>query len=261
MDINKQKIQNIIFFGSNYAVAQKLNRTANINVIYCEKRHVNNDLYNFAELNDIKIIFAEKLSDIVIAKTENSLGVSYGVGWMFKNRHIECFENGIWNIHTGKLPDNRGRHPISWSFLNNEKSFCISIHSINEEIDQGVLLAYGEVPRDIQDTQIEVEKKLNNLLIEKVIDDAFTNYYNDQGVILSKGIYNKSMIGLFPNINPSEYDAKFIFNLFKSQFIYGGITVNNTRYLYCDFYNECFSKIDDNAVVIICKDSKKLVVK
>ena len=38
---------------------------------------------------------------------------------------------GIWNIHPGNLP-NRGRHPISWALINNEKKIGISVQINNK---------------------------------------------------------------------------------------------------------------------------------
>ena len=34
---------------------------------------------------------------------------------------IKFYKMGIWNIHPGELPAYRGRHPISWAIMNNEK--------------------------------------------------------------------------------------------------------------------------------------------
>lgn len=256
-----KNIESIVFFGSDYRIAQKLNSCFPISTIWCERRHFNLDLFNYSKLNSIEINFIDKLNEIELHETPNSLGFSYGVSWIFKKKHIDAFSHGIWNIHTGKLPDNRGRHPISWSFINNDNKFYISIHAIDEKIDSGKLLAEGFVHRDINDTQDKVMAKLNNLLIDKIIDEAFENYNNNNMKSLENGIYNKSLAGEFENIDPKDYDSRFIFNLFKSQYVYGGVTIDNINYLHCDFYNEDYTKIENYSKIVVCKDGIKLGIK
>jgi methionyl-tRNA formyltransferase len=43
----------------------------------------------------------------------------------------------VLNIHPAPLPRYRGRHPIHWALINGEKTFAISIHKMEKEIDAG----------------------------------------------------------------------------------------------------------------------------
>ena len=65
----------------------------------------------------------------------SNLGISYGFGIIFKNKFIKKYKEGIWNIHPGDLPTYRGRHPITAAFLNDEKKIGISVHRVDEKID------------------------------------------------------------------------------------------------------------------------------
>ena len=53
---------------------------------------------------------------------------------------IKSYKLGIINIHTGDLPKYRGRNPLIWAFLNNEKKIGVTSHLIDVKIDRGYLL-------------------------------------------------------------------------------------------------------------------------
>jgi methionyl-tRNA formyltransferase len=209
-------------------------------------------------LNGIDIHFIDKIKQLNVNQYDNSLGFSYCVGWIFTKKHIEMFTHGIWNIHPGKLPDNRGCHPITWSFLNNDKKFYVSIHSINEAIDQGNLLAMDAIQRDINDTQKEVINKLEDLLISKVIDNAFQNYSESKIITLTEGNYYPRISNQFHVLDPSMYDSKTIFNIFKNQYVYGGVIIYGKRYMTCDFFHPNFIDISQGQV-FQCNDGIKII--
>jgi len=257
-------IKEVYFFGNNYKAAQIIDRLYSIKRIYCEKRSFNLGIYNFASLHSIEFNLVEAAEDLELVlpkEVNNSLGVSYGFGIIFKKKHIAAFKYGIWNIHPGELPGNRGRHPISWSFLNGCKKFAISIHEINENIDRGYLLSKGYIDRDLDDTQLQIEEKMEKLLESKLIQEAADNYFSDKKYELDKGIYYKSLANTFSSIVPEDYKSAFLFNLFKSQAKYGGVCVKGKRYIDCVFYNENYPKLYNDYDIFICKDGKKVGLK
>lgn len=259
-----QKIKELYFFGNSYKIAQALDRICSVKEIFCEKRCFNQDIYNFAKLYSIKFNLLEIVGDldlILQKKKDASLGVSFGFGIIFKKAHIKSFKHGIWNIHTGGLPENRGRHPISWSFLNNCKKFIVTIHQINEEIDKGYSLAEGFVYRDLNDTQIEIDKKIEELLESVLILKAFDNYSSGKKRKLEKGVYNKNLIGVYNSVLPEAYDSRFLFNLFKSQAKFCGVTVEGKQYIDCVFYNESLPEMYKGYDIFACKDGKKIGLK
>lgn len=258
------KIDSVYFFGSNYKVAQIVDAKLPIKGICCQGRSFNRQIYDFAMLHSIDFTPADDLKEllnILPRQPNNSLGISYGFGMIFKNAHIASFRHGIWNIHTGGLPENRGRHPISWSFLKGHKKFGLSIHEINEEVDRGYLLAKGFIDRDLNDTQGEIEEKLINLLSMRLFQEAIDNYFNSNKHLLEEGTYNKSLAGAFQSISVNDYDSKFIFNLFKSQAVYGGVTVGDKRYSECVFYNPAYRQSYSGYDIFVCQDGIRVGLK
>ena len=258
------KIDSVYFFGSNYKVAQIIDRKLPLKAVYCQDCSFNRQIYNFAMLHSINFTIvntAKELQDILPKPPNSSVGISYGFGIIFKKEHSASFRYGIWNIHTGELPENRGRHPISWSFLNNRKKFGLSIHEINEEIDRGYLLAKGHIDRDLNDTQREIEEKLINLLESHLFQEAMDNYFSSNKHPIEEGTYNKSLAGVFESLSVKDYDSKFLFNLFKSQAVYGGVTIENKRYIECVFYNATHPELYAEYDIFVCSDAIKIGLK
>jgi len=250
---------NFYLFSSCCKLAQKLYYLGKLKAVYLEKRHINKDLVNFCCLRDIPfypVDTLEELNSVLPKQTSSSVGISYGVGFIFKKQHIELFTHGIWNIHAGKLPDNRGRHPIGWSFINNDKYFTLTIHSINEEIDQGKLIYEENIERDINDDTNSISKKIINLLDGNFLLKAIDNYCNDISVPMTKGNYNKNLMGKFTNIKLQDYTAPQLYSIFKSQLIYGPLCIEGALYDDCNFYSEFLNY--DNCKILEAKDGIKL---
>lgn len=238
--MQESKIKKFYLFSSNYKLAQKIMTLGSLESIYFEKRHFNQDIYNFLILKNIPFFMIEKIEEletILPSFSKDSVGISFGEGLFFKNYHIQKFDHGIWNIHTGKLPDNRGRHPIAWSFFNNDEKFYITIHKINEELDQGELLYDDYIHRDINDTQKDVLEKLIAKLENNFLDCAIENYFLGKSVKLHKGIYNQQFRITEQVIIAQDYTMQELYNLFKSQTVFGKINVNGKLYSTCDIFH------------------------
>lgn len=258
------KIKEVDFFGSSHKILQIISRFYDVKRIYCEKRSFNKEIYNFADLYSIGFNLVETRKDMdnaLSGKSNSLLGISHGFGIIFKDRHIKAFKYGIWNIHPGGLPENRGRHPIAWDFLNNSRKFGISIHEINEEIDMGYLLSKGYVDRDLNDTQEEIEAKMRKLLESRLIKEAEENYFSGNKRKLGRGTYYESLENKFVSVIPEEHESVFLFNLFKAQARYGGVRVKGKQYADCVFYNGDYPESYEGYDIFTCKDNKKVGLK
>ncbi|MBD2292143.1 hypothetical protein H6G06_01275 [Anabaena sphaerica FACHB-251] len=259
---NVYPVKEVIFFGNTYKVVEIIHEIIPVQKIICENHRYNMDIFNFSQLNNIQFLTIKTRQDLrSLEYISKSVGISYGFGIIFTLEEINKFEYGIWNIHTGKLPQFRGRHPISWGFLKNVKQFGISIHEINDKIDQGYLLAESYVKRSLNDNSIDIENKLEEVLASGLIQQAINNYFYGQKIKLEKGEYLENLIGRFDSINPENYDSKFIFNLFKAQFRYGGVTVQGKLYKECVFVHEEYIDKYNDYTLIMCKDGIRMGLK
>ncbi|MFH1686490.1 MAG: formyltransferase family protein [bacterium] len=239
-----------------------LNRLVPVKRIVCERRAFSADLYSFAQLSGADFVAVAKrdeLNSLVVAP--GSVGLSCGFGLIFTGRHIAAFEHGIWNIHYGKLPDIRGRHPISWAFLRGDDRFYVSIHQVSEEIDKGLLLAQDWVPRDLNDTEAQVREKIETKLEQGLLKEALENYRQGRHIELDDGTYYPSLNQRFDNVAPSEHDSKFLFNLFRSQAFYGGVTVDGENRRECVFFHPEFGEHYEQHAIYECRDGVKVAIK
>lgn len=73
-----------------------------------------------------------------IKKFDCDLLVSMSFNQIFKKELLDFYP--IINCHASKLPFYRGRNPINWALINDEKEFGISVHFVDSGIDTGDII-------------------------------------------------------------------------------------------------------------------------
>lgn len=68
------------------------------------------------------------------------LFVSMSFNQIFRTRMINLPKYKTINCHAGKLPFYRGRNVLNWVLINDEKSFGITVHYVDEGIDTGDII-------------------------------------------------------------------------------------------------------------------------
>lgn len=250
---------NICLFSSSIICADILWRNYNLTCIICDTAKFNQNIYDFAKIHDILFYPCSSRTEIqkVMNLKEFDLGISYGFGIIFHNPIIQNFKLGIMNIHAGDLPDFRGRHPISWAYLKNKWTIGVTFHMIDDDIDRGKLCHKFYVKRSIDDTLNDITKKIEHLL-EEHLPVAVEQVKNKDLILLEEGNYYPPVQSILKEINPEKYDSKFIYNLFKSQYIYGGVRINGILYKTCNFFHPLGEYKEK--MIITCSDGVKLVI-
>ncbi len=247
-----------IFFGSNYRVAEEILKVLPLKKIVTEQRTLNRELVTLAQLRSIKLEVVSNTATMNELALEGALAICCGFGLIFSEERISKFRKGILNIHFGKLPENRGRHPLSWSFLMNEFEIWASLHLINGEIDKGRLLHQFKIERSIDDDIQSVEKGL----VAKLADNlrvALEKLNKGQWADLANGTYHPNLIGKLVALNPGEHDANFLLNAIRSQKIYGGIEIEGRLITEAYIYRPEFS--DDSFMVTVSQDGLKIMMR
>lgn len=161
----------IHLFTNSEKIVKIINSLFSIKYIFTEKKNfnlINKKKFKIKKINSINQITNKYFKNI-------DKGISFGFSKIFKKEFISRYPHGIWNIHPGDLPKYRGRHPITWAFLNNEKKIGLSIHIINEKIDQGFLLAKKYVKRNFEDDEKTILNKICNIM-GSALSLAISNY-------------------------------------------------------------------------------------
>jgi len=67
------------------------------------------------------------------------------------------------NIHNGKLPLYRGMMPTFWALLHDEPEVTISVHTMVEKLDAGMVLAEYRVPLTPEDSQFDLSARAKQI--------------------------------------------------------------------------------------------------
>jgi len=83
---------------------------------------------------------------INLIKKENiDLVISVASSQILKKELIKAPKKGCINYHTSLLPEYRGRMPLFWALKNKEKEIGISVHEVDEEIDNGPIIVQKRI--------------------------------------------------------------------------------------------------------------------
>ena len=158
--------------------------------------------------NKIKILHIKNINskESLSALRDLDLDIVFSVAasQIFKKGILELPRLGCLNIHTAKLPKNRGMMPNFWSLLNYDKEpvSAITIHKMNEKLDEGEILLQKEF-------NLNPEEPLEELIIrtKKMSADLFLTTMG----ILTRGeqiwLKNDSTLATY-NTFPKKEDVK-----------------------------------------------------
>lgn len=91
------------------------------------------EIFSHSDINS-----AEFIAKIVKFKCDILASMSFDQ--IFKRQIIDLAPLGAINCHAGALPFYRGRNILNWALINDEKSFGITAHYIDEGIDTGDII-------------------------------------------------------------------------------------------------------------------------
>jgi len=203
-------------------------------------------LRKLAEDNNIEIIFTDKISEEKEKIKQFSTGICCGFMEILRQEIYELPENGIFNLHCGKLPQYRGRAPISRSIMNGEKELTVSLHKIDSGVDSGDILLTELIEiTDSDDVNTMYEKcipvsyKLISEALEIINSDELNSRLKPQENTESKA--NKSITDAERKIKPDS-EIKEVYNLVRAlyppypgaTFVYNGklYKIESSRYEY-----------------------------
>jgi len=231
-----------VFFGNNLRIVEVLLTKLHLVNVVSEVDRVNDSVVDLCFLRGIgfhAVSGVDELSTDFLAN--HDLGVTCGFGLIFRREHIKATRLGIVNIHFGRLPGYRSRHPVSWAFLNNEFEIGVSIHRIDHRIDCGRMLHRFSVQRHVDDTLSDIENRICDRF-DLAWDVAQANLVNGRTEAIAESNYLPTLATKLRRIDPAEHPARYLLNAFRSQREYGGIEIDGKRYTLCHVHhpNRCW---------------------
>lgn len=158
---------------------------------------------SLAGMFNLKLIPVGKISEHKNIISECNIGICAGFMEIIKNDVFDLPPMGILNLHCGKLPEYKGRAPISRAIMNGDKHVIMTLHKIDEGVDSGDILSEIALTTGDDDDVSSMYDKCceyagrfvydNFTLIEK-----FKMYENISG-------YNRLFVKQFPDgIEPNK---------------------------------------------------------
>jgi methionyl-tRNA formyltransferase len=87
-----------------------------------------------------------------LSDREVDLVVSIACPQIVREEMLNCPPEGIINTHGALLPEYRGKLPSFWVLANGEEKTGVTVHYMNEELDDGPIIVQKEVPIRPDDT-------------------------------------------------------------------------------------------------------------
>jgi methionyl-tRNA formyltransferase len=140
-----------------------------------DTRTVYDDFVTFSTDNKVKIRVARNRaeSENIVDELRPDLCIVVGWYWLFSNEILRKVRRGFVGIHNSLLPKYRGGSPLVWAMINGEKKTGLSLFSMSEGIDNGLVWAQKSVTIGhndyVSDVLEKLEKNALHLLEEKYI--------------------------------------------------------------------------------------------
>jgi methionyl-tRNA formyltransferase len=103
-----------------------------------------------------------------------------------------------YNFHLGILPEYRGSGTVNWVIINEEKEVGVTLHEMNEKIDDGNILTIKKIPTFQKDTAETLMKRMENVIfstfvrwVPKIIKGNFKTIPQDKTKV--KTYYRKDL--------------------------------------------------------------------
>jgi methionyl-tRNA formyltransferase len=143
-----------------------------IDAIFLGKNPAGEKVYNWLNQRaDVKVkaLLTEKSQLSLIEEIRPDIVIASGFEHKVPKEIIEIPEKGIINLHPSFLPYNRGAHPYIWPIIEDTPA-GVSIHYMNEEIDEGELIDRREVEVKPDDTAEKLYQRLQEQQFQQFKD-------------------------------------------------------------------------------------------
>jgi len=127
-----------------------------------------------------------------IRRMDLDLIVSVAAPVIFRKKLLDIARLGCINIHSSKLPQYRGMMPNFWQLYHGEMLAGITIHEMNEKIDEGRIILQRELdilPGETLDSLIKRSKRLGAELMVEALMRLRSGSVSYQGNRVEEGSY------------------------------------------------------------------------
>ncbi len=111
---------------------------------------------------NISLLIVDKLKEYKGELKNFHLGICVGFMEILGKDIFNAPLLGIYNLHCGKLPEYRGRAPISRAIINGDSKITMTVHKIEAGVDSGAILLENDIYIEDEDDVNSVYKKCSD---------------------------------------------------------------------------------------------------
>lgn len=160
----------LVFFGSGPVAATSLEQLAQIFDIEFVVTKTTTKQAMEASAPGVMVHTADdkKELDVLMSTLErqSQLGILIDFGIIVSKEVIDSFPQGIINSHFSRLPELRGADPISFAILNGQTKTGVSLMLLNENMDEGPILAAEQLEIGKNETTGQLTDRLVGLSVD-----------------------------------------------------------------------------------------------
>lgn len=106
--------------------------------------------HNIKSIN-VNLVNSERFIKFV-KSNQVDLIISIAAPQIFKQEILNIPKKGCVNYHTALLPKHRGRQPLFWALLDDDECVGVTIHEMDNKLDNGPIIAQEKIVVDPKDT-------------------------------------------------------------------------------------------------------------
>lgn len=139
-----------------------------------EREKHNKDFYlpveKFCKANKIKLIQSDNPNEFISELVNYDVGICVGYMKILRKELFDTTVHGIFNLHCGKLPEYRGRAPISRTIMNGDAELITTLHKMDEGVDSGAIAIETRIKITAKDDVNSLYKKFSENSYNSVVE-------------------------------------------------------------------------------------------
>jgi len=182
-----------------------------------------NEIAALCRLHQCNVVLASAITDKNAAALLGDVDLLILAWWpkILPRTVIDIPRRGVVNFHPSLLPHNRGKHYNFWTIVE-DSPFGVSLHLVNEGVDQGDILFQAPIEKTWEDTGgslYAAAKRAMVALFERHYQDLVNGNYVPRPQDLSKGSFHlaKELEPASEVFLDKSYQGREILNLLRAR--------------------------------------------
>jgi methionyl-tRNA formyltransferase len=155
------------------AIKSLKNKTDLKFIITKKNNGYNTDYLNIKKIfKNIEVIHTNNINSSLISKKlkKSNLDIGFCVGWnqIIKKKIFSIPKKGIIGHHPSLLPQNRGKHPLTWAIFLNLRETGSTFFKLDNGIDSGKIINQKKIRITKNETVGKLYKKIEKIIITQI---------------------------------------------------------------------------------------------